>query len=315
MHGSNNNVTIAGVPTGTYNGIAHSDINGTYNSISNITLDSYEITTTGTATATGDVGGADVTATQNRLYDTLNLNIQTMTVPGTGLTYNMRPTTGASVHGSETEFSLTAANNSVSVSANDNIYFTAPQLVASTANETNEMAGSKSLFVNAVLSTTSEKLSPVIDLQRCSAITVQNRINSPTTGNTPNFVDDTASSGTSSAAVYLTRPIVLENPSTALEVRLTQNVRSVASVQLFYRNSSAEESRDINELSWTPFNVNGEEDILITPSESDESYKEYKYSAENLSEFTTFQIKIVMKSTNSAYVPKIRDMRGIALAV
>jgi len=177
------------------------------------------------------------------------------------------------------------------------------------------MAGSKSLFVNAVLSTTSEKLSPVIDLQRCSAITVQNRINSPTTGNTPNFVDDTASSGTSSAAVYLTRPIVLENPSTALEVRLTQNVRSVASVQLFYRNSSAEESRDINELSWTPFNVNGEEDILITPSESDESYKEYKYSAENLSEFTTFQIKIVMKSTNSAYVPKIRDMRGIALAV
>ena len=84
---------------------------------------------------------------------------------------------------------------------------------------------------------------------------------------------------------------------------------------MFYRNSSAEESRDINELSWTPFNVNGEEDILITPSESDESYKEYKYSAENLSEFTTFQIKIVMKSTNSAYVPKIRDMRGIALAV
>ena len=315
MHGSNNNVTIAGVPTGTYNGIAHSDINGTYNSISNITLDSYEITTTGTATATGDVGGADVTATQNRLYDTLNLNIQTMTVPGTGLTYNMRPTTGASVHGSETEFSLTAANNSVSVSANDNIYFTAPQLVASTANETNEMAGSKSLFVNAVLSTTSEKLSPVIDLQRCSAITVQNRINSPTTGNTPNFVDDTASSGTSSAAVYLTRPIILENPSTALEVRLTQNVRSVASVQLFYRNSSAEESRDINELSWTPFNVNGEEDISITPSESDESYKEYKYSASSLSEFTAFQIKIVMKSTNSAYVPKIRDMRGIALAV
>ena len=52
-----NNVTISGVPTGTYNGIATVDINGTYTSISNITLDSYDITTTGTATSTGDVGG------------------------------------------------------------------------------------------------------------------------------------------------------------------------------------------------------------------------------------------------------------------
>jgi len=315
MHGANNNVTIAGVPTGTYNGVAHSDINGTYNSITNITLDSYDITTTGTATATGDIGGADITATQNRLYDTLNLNIQTMTVPGTTLTYNIRPTTGASVHGSETEFALMPALTPVSVSANDNIYFTSPQMVASVVNETNEMLGSKSLFVNAKLSTTSEKLSPVIDLQRCSAITVQNRINSPTSGNTPSFVDDTAATGTSSAAVYLTRPIVLENPSSALEIRLTQNVRSVSTVQVFFRTTSAEESRDINDLNWTPFNTTGNEDVAVTPAESAGNYKEYKYSASSLSSFTSFQVKIVMKSTNSAYVPKIRDMRGIALAV
>ena len=29
MHGTNNNVTISGLASGTYNGIAHSDINGT----------------------------------------------------------------------------------------------------------------------------------------------------------------------------------------------------------------------------------------------------------------------------------------------
>ena len=44
MHGTSNNVTISGVASGTYNGIAHSDINGTYTSISNVTLDSYDIT-------------------------------------------------------------------------------------------------------------------------------------------------------------------------------------------------------------------------------------------------------------------------------
>jgi hypothetical protein len=49
MHGTSNNVTIAGVPAGTYNGIAHSDLNGTYTSISDVTLDSYIITTAVTA--------------------------------------------------------------------------------------------------------------------------------------------------------------------------------------------------------------------------------------------------------------------------
>ena len=33
------------VGSGTYNGIAHSDINGTYTSIKNITLDSYDLVT------------------------------------------------------------------------------------------------------------------------------------------------------------------------------------------------------------------------------------------------------------------------------
>ena len=83
MHGTSNNVTIAGFLFGTYNGIDTTStvINGTYTSISNVTLDSYDITTGGTANATGDIGGATVTATQNRLFDVLNLGgIQTMTV-------------------------------------------------------------------------------------------------------------------------------------------------------------------------------------------------------------------------------------------
>ena len=89
---------------------------------------------------------------------------------------------------SETDFSLTSTSTTVCSIANDNIYFTAPQMVASDINETNEMSGSKSLFVNAILSTTSRKLSPVIDTTKNVVhITVQNRINSPTSGNTPSF--------------------------------------------------------------------------------------------------------------------------------
>ena len=57
------------------------------------------------------------------------------------------------------------------------------------------------------------------------------------------------------------------------------------------------------------------EEDTVTPAESANEFKEYKYSASGLSEFTAFQIKIVMKGTNSALAPRIKDLRGIALAV
>ena len=318
MHGTSNNVTISGLEASTtYNGITGSSINGTYTSISNVTLDSYDvqIADSSTATSSGDIGGSAVVATQNRLYDVAMLNIQTMTVPDTNISYTMRPTSGKSVHGSETEFTLTASTNAVNVIANDNIYFEAPNMVASDINQTNEMSGSKSLFVKASLTTSNTKVSPVIDTQRISMITVQNRVNSPTSVNTPNFKDDEQPSGSSSAAIYCTRPIVLDNPSTALEVRLTSNVRADAEVEVYFRVTSAEEVRNVKDLNWTPFNTAGEEDTSVAPAESNNEFKEYKYSASGVTEFTAFQLKIVMKATNSAHAPRVKDLRGLALAV
>jgi hypothetical protein len=314
MHGTSNNVTIAGVAAGTYNGITSAQINGTYTSISNVTLDSYDITTAGTATSTGDIGGTTVTATENRLFDLSCLNISTMTVPGTNIDYDLRTTSGRSIHGSESEFSLISSSNAIRVNTGNNIIFTSPQMVASVINETNEMSSSKSLFLNLTLTTTSTKLSPVLDVKRMSMVAVQNRLNNPTSGNTPNFVTDNTATGTSSAAVYCTRPIVLENASTALDVRLTQNVRSSSSVKVFFRITSATEVRNINDLSWIPFNSDGNEDITVTPAENDSTFKEYKYSKSSLNEFTAFQIKIVLKGDISSYPPIVRDLRGIALA-
>jgi len=318
MHGTSNNVTISGLGASTtYNGITGSSINGTYTSISNVTLDSYDIqiADSSTATSSGDMGGSSVVATQNRLYDVSMLNIQTMTVPDTNINYSIRPTSGKSIHGAETEFSLAATSSAVNVIANDNIYFEAPNMVASDINQTNEMSGSKSLFVNCTLTTSNTKVSPVIDTQRISMIAIQNRLNSPTSINTPDFKDDEQSSGSSSAAIYCTRPVVLDNPSTSLEVRLTSNVRASAEVEVYFRGTSAEEVRDIKDLSWTPFNGDGSEDTTVAPAESNNQFKEYKYSASGISDFTAFQIKIVMKGTNSAHAPRVKDLRGIALAV
>ena len=384
MHSTTDNVTIAGLASGTYNGIDAADINGTYTSISDITLDSYDITTTGTATSTGDVGGSTVTATQNRLFDVLQPQIGHVVHPATTLTSTLRTTTGKSVHGSETAFSLQGSTAAENIVLGDNYYFDNPRLVASDINQTNEMSGSKSIVMNLTMSSTNANLSPVIDLQRINAFAISNRLNNPTvsftdtfTGdgsttdftlsgtpssvhllsikkdgkklqpvddftvsgttltldsapasgskviakltNTVDYEDDTAVEGGSSAGAYITKPINLANASTALDVRLAASVRSTSSIKCYYRLSGGEETRRIEDIAFTPFNTDGSSDVTVDPSNGDVildlDFKDYKFSASALPEFTSFQIKIVFNGSVSALPARLKDFRTIALAV
>jgi len=320
MHGLTNRVTIAGVPSSGINGIIQNEINATHTSISNVTLDSYDITLASNATDTGDIGGSAVTASQNRVFDVLNINVSTLTVPGTSIDTTLRTTSGRSVHGSETEFSRQSAAEAEAIVTNDNIYFTAPRMVASEINETNQATlgnGTRtpSILTNFTLRTSNTKHTPILDLQRASAFVIHNRLNNPNAGNTPNFVDETASTGGSASAVYLTRPITLANASTALDIRLTANVQSSSEIEVYFRTTSSSEPRDIENLSYIAFNGDGSEDITVTPASDSQTFQEYKYSVNAVDDFTAFQIKIVLKGTISSYPPIIKDFRGIALAV
>ena len=55
---------------------------------------------------------------------------------------------------------------------------TAPRMIASAINETNEMSSSKSFNMNISMSTPSgvNNISPVIDTQRLSSFLIQNRL-------------------------------------------------------------------------------------------------------------------------------------------
>ena len=52
----------------------------------------------------------------------------------------------------------------------------------------------------------------------------------------------------------------------------------------------------------------------MNPSSSLENFLEHEYTAEELPEFIAFAIKIKMNGTNSSQVPKLKDLRAIALA-
>ena len=66
------------------------------------------------------------------------------------------------------------------------------------------MSGNKSFFNIINLSSNNRKLSPVLDTQRMSAFTITNRLNNPNSGNTPDFVADTASTNPAHTLTSLT---------------------------------------------------------------------------------------------------------------
>ena len=135
------------------------------------------------------------------------------------------------------------------------------------------------------------------------------------------FVSDNTSKNSSSVAKYVTKEVSISSPATSIDVRLTANVKDVANIEVLYRTKKASSQENFEDIDWVYFNTSGEPDTLeIATSENtissvveeQSSYQELKYSVADLPEFSSFSIKIVMKSVDPAYVPKIQDIRAVA---
>jgi hypothetical protein len=280
---------------------------------------------------TKSAGGYDIRATQNMPYEVITPVVQNLTVKGTALTAEVRTTTGKSISGNEIPF-LDAGYESVAL--NESNYMTSPRLVASKINEDaklSEVTGSKSLNMRLFLNTTDSRVSPVIDGQRVSTILTSNRVNDviadyTTDPRANSLVDDPT------ACQYLSKEINLENPATSVKILVGAHIHLDADIRAFYAVSDKQGFKPV----FTPFpgyenldkqgqvittkNNNGHSDSLVVKSNSygfapqDIEYKDYTFTADNLPSFRSYRIKIVMTSKNQAYVPRMKDLRVLALA-
>ena len=323
-HGMNDNkpskVTISGLGSTTdYNGIQGSVINGTHD-VGNVTEDSYTITLTGDpATSTGSVGGTTVVATQDRAFESVMPKIGTMIFPDTTSAHSIKTTSTTSIDGTETSYSTDSAFTSIV--PNENYYFTSARTVASGINETTHLSGTKSLFYNITLLSTNANVSPVIDLARTNIYCTHNRLDSPTSGNRTGFVAETDPTGGSVAAKYITKEIQLENPSTALDVRLAASVFPTSSIEVYRKVKFEGDDREMKDIPYVQLTQANTAVSAEGRSQSpyNQNYKldfsDYEFNESGINEFVSFKIKIVMKGTNPAYPPRLTDMRAIALAV
>ena len=276
-------------------------------------------------------GGDAIRGTQNIPYEIITPMIQNMTLSGTNINAQVRTINSQGLSGDEIAYT---DNGFESVSINQKNFLTSPRLVASEVNadaKLETLPGNKSFTMNINLVSEDFRLSPVIDLQRSNVIFTSNRINNPI----ENFATDPRVNSMTedpNAFQYITKEMQLENPATSLKILLNANVTPYSDVRCFYATG---DSPDFSPI-FVPFpgydnldsrgniidfaNSDGRSDTFIPPSKrllfrsENLDYTEHSFTANNIPSFRSYRIKVVMTSTNQAYVPRIRDLRTIALA-
>lgn len=263
-------------------------------------------------------GGANVLTTKNIPYSLIYPSSQMLAPRNTFVAGSIKATTGKSFAGTETAFQKQSEFQTIKF--NENNQALEPYIVAFDSAETAELgAGVKSFDMQIKMNTLDSDISPMIDLQRQSISLIDNIIDkqdsAATTGfNVPlNYVDETSAADGSAAAKHLTRIVTLADDAVGLKILLSANRPNGTDFQLYFRTATSDEV-----ITDKAFTLQAAETTLPT-DESIAVFREYRYliGGQNgvLPAFTKFQVKIVFRSTNSAKVPRIRDLRIIALSV
>ena len=312
------------------NGTPLTEVNRVHNAIANINIDSYTIAITNAPTISGssdtsEVGGISVFASENYRYETVRTVVKTLEFPLTDLTSSLASTSGTSPSGTETSFSkLVTDERGILLNVNSDL--TRTNIVASNVNEELELASAKSFEIKFRMVSGATNLSPVIDLDRASAILVGNVINNVDSSTdvypTSDFAASTEPEGDQNAAIYITKKVALENPATSIRVNFAGNKSASSDIKVLFKVLRSDDSFDFDELGYEFFNTDGSTDTTVNNSLTVADFQQYSYSAgikddgigASLGEFSQFAIKIVMQGTNAAQPPRIRDLRVIALA-
>jgi len=135
------------------------------------------------------------------------------------------------------------------------------------------------------------------------------------------YVSDTESKNSSSIAKYVSKEVFINSPGTSIDVRITATVKDTENIKVFYKFKKSSSQENFDDINWIGFNSDGNPDNsdIATSSnsisgnyESQSSYQEFKYSVSNLVEFSSYAVKIIMKTDDPASPPKVQDLRAVA---
>ena len=289
------------------------------------------------ANETKSTGGYNTKATQNIPFQIISPQIQNTTVPGTVVSATMRTVSGSSLgngmgQGTDLPF---MDQGYETITLNKSNYLNSPRLIASRVNETNNaviqnFSGDRSFAMTVNLQTSDPLLSPVIDLQRMSAILVSNKVDAPitnyTTDNRVNTIDLDPT-----ACQYISKENMLETSASSIKIMCSGHINTFSDIRAFYAISDNANFDPI----FIPFpgydNLNDQGQIIALDKSSGRTdkfapaaqegfkgneiaFRELTWSANNLPSFKSYRIKLLLTSNNQTYPPRISELRVITLA-
>lgn len=238
--------------------------------------------------AVAESGGSAVRITHDIQMNVIQPILSEVVLPDTSINWSVRSVLRDALG----VYSLDSFRN---VNVSDNIEFRdAERVIPSLINA----PSGKPLQLRFSMSTSNPNISPVIDLQRNGLVAVGNRIN-----------DDSSDP----TAQYITKVITLNDPAITIRSIVEANVPTDCDFEMHYRTLAIGEE-DIKQKEWVPM-------VMTKDGEKTDDYgrfNEFEFSTgtladDNIDEFVSFQIKIVMLSSNSAKVPRFTSLRAIAL--
>ena len=126
-----------------------------------------------------------------------------------------------------------------------------------------------------------------------------------------NYLDGVAPEGTSNAANYLTKRFTLQNPATALRIMYEGNRPEPSKLDIYYKISAEGDVREFDDIPY----VKAEPDVTDNPDEQRDLFREREYTISGLQAFSNCAVKIEFKSSSTVEVPRIKNLRVLALAL
>jgi hypothetical protein len=140
------------------------------------------------------------------------------------------------------------------------------------------------------------------------------------------FTEELTTVAGNTEAKFITRVINLRNPASQIKMIVETCVPNVADFDVYYKTAAS--GSDFNSIIWTryiapnqPNNTSSYATLVKSDIRGNFTDAEFNISAYDstgtpvdLSPFTAFQLKLVMRSSNSARVPQFRNLRVIAHA-
>jgi hypothetical protein len=287
-------VTISNATGG--NNIPANEINTTHTVASVVDPNTFTVDVTSSADTLGDIGGTFVLISDTVQASLLTPNIPVINLPGTSIEFSARGTTGKSIDGTETPYQVQASYVPLENDANNAINF--PWLITNDADEAENLVGQKSFKFKAVMQSTNENISPVIDMSGAMIITPFTQIDNKTP------IDP---SGENTWATYRTNINPLSTPADMVQVYLDLKTNNPANVVLSIRSSNSQEEMDAADWITIPSKTSG------VPADVN-SFYEYEYEQTGIPQFSFYQIMIQLKSDSAVEYPVCKRLRVIALS-